>query len=398
MYRTTIPKSPGIYLILSKETDRKYVGSSIDLRRRENDHFKAFDKGNHDNDFLQNHVNKYGVDDLKFVVVELCLPENLIELEQHYIDSLLPAFNFCPIAYSVLGTHYTDETKKRLSEQRKVWFQTEGGLKQKKQISEQMKAWWRTEEGLKQKEQNSEQMKVFYQTEEGIKYKKQMSEAATGRIPSDETRKKLSEANIGRIGWIPSAATRKKLSEARIGRTHSEETKKKMRTAAKIASVRRRKRQQFLNHSTPEERLLHEEIQDWILDQLKDRSVRSNTLFAHGKEQDYSEDQIRWALYKIGVINSHGDWRLKKPEEHILEREIEDWVLDRLKDGWVASNDLYAWGKQEEYSQNQIRDALHRVRVNARKKLHGCDVDGQWGWKLKKEMAEYRKRQNETNV
>jgi len=72
----------------------------------------------------------------------------------------------------------------------------------------------------------------------------------------------------------------------------------------------------------------------------------------------------------------------KKPEELILEGEIEDWVLQQLKDGWVASNDLYARGKQEEYSPNQIRGALHRV--NARKKFEGFGRDGQWGWKHKK--------------
>ncbi len=72
----------------------------------------------------------------------------------------------------------------------------------------------------------------------------------------------------------------------------------------------------------------------------------------------------------------------KKPEERILETEIEDWVLQQLKDGWVASTDLYTLGKQEEYSPNQVRGALHRV--NARKKLHGFGADGQWGWKLKK--------------
>ena len=72
----------------------------------------------------------------------------------------------------------------------------------------------------------------------------------------------------------------------------------------------------------------------------------------------------------------------KKPEERILEGDIEDWVLQQLKDGWVASNDLYARGKQEEYSPNQIRSALHRV--NARKKFEGFGRDGKWGWKLKK--------------
>lgn len=72
----------------------------------------------------------------------------------------------------------------------------------------------------------------------------------------------------------------------------------------------------------------------------------------------------------------------KKPEELILEGEIGNWILQQLKDGWVTSNDLYARGKQEEYSPNQVRSALHRV--NARKKFEGFGRDGKWGWQLKK--------------
>ena len=72
----------------------------------------------------------------------------------------------------------------------------------------------------------------------------------------------------------------------------------------------------------PEERLLHEEIQDWSREQLEDGPVPSNTLFARGKEQGYSEDQIRRALHKIGAKrskkgfeNSHWCWRLPKKKK-----------------------------------------------------------------------------------
>jgi hypothetical protein len=72
----------------------------------------------------------------------------------------------------------------------------------------------------------------------------------------------------------------------------------------------------------PEERLLHEEIQDWAREQLMDGAVRSNTLFARGKEQGYSEDQIRRALHKIGAkrnkrgfSKSYWCWRLPKKKQ-----------------------------------------------------------------------------------
>ncbi len=111
--RTIIPKASGIYLILSKATDRQYVGSSIDLRRRKKEHFDALSKGAHYNSYMQGHANKYGVEDLKIVVVELVSKSMLLNREQYYIDLLDPAFNLCPTAYSRLGATLTEECKQQ---------------------------------------------------------------------------------------------------------------------------------------------------------------------------------------------------------------------------------------------------------------------------------------------
>jgi hypothetical protein len=80
--------------------------------------------------------------------------------------------------------------------------------------------------------------------------KKKMSEAVKNRSPiSDETRKKLSESSTGRIGpWAGKTMPDKikaKMSASRQGKTMSEETKLKMRIAAKIREENKRKQREL---------------------------------------------------------------------------------------------------------------------------------------------------------
>jgi hypothetical protein len=80
--------------------------------------------------------------------------------------------------------------------------------------------------------------------------KKKMSEAVKNRPPiSDETRKKLSESSTGRIGpWAGKTMPDKikaKMSASQQGKTMSEETKLKMRIAAKIREENKRKQREL---------------------------------------------------------------------------------------------------------------------------------------------------------
>jgi len=107
----------GIYKIQSKvKPNRCYIGSATNLRTRKNDHFGLLRKEKHYSKKLQNHFNKYGENDLIFTVLISCEKENLIKYEQFFIDSYNPWFNLQPIAYSWLGCHHTEETKKKLRE------------------------------------------------------------------------------------------------------------------------------------------------------------------------------------------------------------------------------------------------------------------------------------------
>jgi group I intron endonuclease len=76
----------GIYLIESKKTGRQYVGLSSRLSERKKNHFGMLRRNQHPNRLMQRHVNKYGLDDLVFTVIEYC-DETLLPIREiHHIE------------------------------------------------------------------------------------------------------------------------------------------------------------------------------------------------------------------------------------------------------------------------------------------------------------------------
>ncbi len=109
-------KISGIYKIQSLiNTKRIYIGSAIDLKTRWRLHLNKLNNNDHHSIKLQNHYNKYGKDDLIFIIVELCFPEFLIIREQYYLDQLNPYFNICKKADSKLGIKLSEESCKNMS-------------------------------------------------------------------------------------------------------------------------------------------------------------------------------------------------------------------------------------------------------------------------------------------
>lgn len=127
MVRLNIPKLSGIYKIQSIVNGKIYVGSAVNLHNRKKDHFNGLKKNKHGNGYLQNHTNKYGLNDLEFHVIEFCLIENLINREQYHIDTLhlfdenkKPlGFNLSPTAGSNLGVTFSKETCEKISNSQK---------------------------------------------------------------------------------------------------------------------------------------------------------------------------------------------------------------------------------------------------------------------------------------
>lgn len=93
----------GIYKIQSKiKPERIYIGSAYDFKERKRTHLKRLRYNKLNNitkgasPKLQYHFNKYGEDDLIFILIEQVdwiSKENLLIREQYYLDTLKPWFN-----------------------------------------------------------------------------------------------------------------------------------------------------------------------------------------------------------------------------------------------------------------------------------------------------------------
>ena len=63
-------KVSGIYKIESDATKKIYIGESVNITKRKLRHFGDLKCNQHTNKYLQRHFNKYGINDLKFSIVE----------------------------------------------------------------------------------------------------------------------------------------------------------------------------------------------------------------------------------------------------------------------------------------------------------------------------------------
>ena len=118
----------GIYMILNKETLSYYIGSASTgkMNSRFTNHLIYLNGSK----IIKNSVNKYGLHNFVFIVLEL-FPEivnqennkKLLNLEDFYIKSLLPDYNILTEAGSSFGYKHTEVTRIKMkanySEQRR---------------------------------------------------------------------------------------------------------------------------------------------------------------------------------------------------------------------------------------------------------------------------------------
>jgi group I intron endonuclease len=74
-------KQSGIYKITCLKTNKIYIGSSIDIKKRWNSHRHHLRNGIHGNNYLQNSWNKYGEKNFKFEIIEIIKPKLLMKNE-----------------------------------------------------------------------------------------------------------------------------------------------------------------------------------------------------------------------------------------------------------------------------------------------------------------------------
>jgi len=85
----------------------------LDIAFRWHRHLCELKRQKHPNKRLQNHFNKYGEQDLRFSILLGCDKEDLIKIEQYFIDSYNPWFNICKKAGNTLGSKHTEKSKQK---------------------------------------------------------------------------------------------------------------------------------------------------------------------------------------------------------------------------------------------------------------------------------------------
>jgi group I intron endonuclease len=113
----------GIYQIINTINGKIYIGSSVNLKQRFNDHKKLLRHNKHPNKHLQSAWLQYGENNFVFTILEYVEPLSLLIREQFYIDSLSTSnnkigYNISKIAGNTFGTKRSEESKLKMSHAR----------------------------------------------------------------------------------------------------------------------------------------------------------------------------------------------------------------------------------------------------------------------------------------
>lgn len=219
-------KITGVYQIQSKTKPKRiYIGSAVNIYRRWNEHRRLLLLNQHHSPKLQNHYNKYGIDDLVFsILVDGLNEDRLLKAEQDFLDALNPFFNICPRAGNCLGMKLSKEAKAKISESNR-----------RRIISQETKEKMRV--ALTGKTHSDEAREKMSKKRKGKKFsedhKQKIREANKGKVFTEEHRKRLSESRKKRI---ITEETKRRLSVSHkgeknsfFGKHHSEESKQKRR-------------------------------------------------------------------------------------------------------------------------------------------------------------------------
>ena len=165
----------GVYQIRNTKNNHIYIGSAVNLYRRNYEHFWKFPKNTHDNIYLQRSYNKYGEEAFVFEVLLICDKENLLLYEQLCLDMFKPEYNICKIAGNCAGRKLSAKSRNKISENSKKLRHTPETIAQ---MVESRK--WYKHHSVETRKKISDKRKGFKFTKES---RKKMSESHKGQIP-----------------------------------------------------------------------------------------------------------------------------------------------------------------------------------------------------------------------
>ena len=228
----------GVYMIENIINNKKYIGQSINIFKRKNQHFNNALNGSKKCCVLYNAIRKYGEDKFKFSILEECSIEELNEKEKLWIKNLN---TIEPNGYNLLDgggekTKVHESTKEKISKFQK-------GRKKTKEEIDKIKAgvqrkynsgWVSPNKGKKLKGKVLDNLIKRNKSRKGIsawnkgipfseESKNKMSESRKGKVLTQDTKNKIKIKMTGRkITWGD------KISEARLGHEVTKESRKKI--------------------------------------------------------------------------------------------------------------------------------------------------------------------------
>lgn len=217
----------GIYSLTSP-SGKSYIGSTLNCKRRQNQHFRDLKKGTHHNQKLQAAWEKYRKLDFRVIIV--CRKEDLFFYEQLCLDKLKPAYNINPSAVGARGLKWSEESKAKLKGRQTYPELISAGMLNfttPEQRSEQARL---ARAGWTDKSQTSQIIKLTGRklSEE---HRSNIGAAHLGQKRSSEAKEAMSAAQIERF---QDPTERAKISQSRIGIVFSPEHIANLKKAQKL--------------------------------------------------------------------------------------------------------------------------------------------------------------------
>jgi group I intron endonuclease len=203
-------KTTGIYRFLNVVSGYSYVGSSLDIAARRNQHLYLLAKGKSHSPKLQRAYTCYGPQFFKFEVLQECEPSALEAFEANWIAALNSVdFGYNCSADTTCATRgfkHSEETRKRMSSAQKQ-CQTP----YRKQVSSATITAYNL--SLKGKAKSEGHRRKISSAHTGKKLSEETKQKMRGRVVTEQTRAKLRGRTI-------SEDTRLKLQEAQRGNSN----------------------------------------------------------------------------------------------------------------------------------------------------------------------------------
>lgn len=258
-------RGSGVYCVRNILNGQLYIGSTINFKKRKQDHLAFLHSGNHDNIYLQRAWNKYGERAFEWSIMIRCGAKDVLHYEQCVIDIYSRIFGFdwlynlSPLTRPTrFGKIHTEESKRKI-----VLSKT--GARHSLEAKRRMSI---AQRGKKLTEEHKAKLKIARNLRPPIsdETRHRMSVARKGKkcgAMSEEQKKKLSIANKGHkpacMGKPMSEEQKAKISLSHKGKILSPETKAKM-SASRIGKkfgphTQERKDAIRLGHARRKERL-----------------------------------------------------------------------------------------------------------------------------------------------